>query len=155
MAISAGILLYREVGPRFEVLIAHPGGPLWATRDDGAWSIPKGEIDAAEDVTAAAVREFEEETGHRLRDTVLQPLGTVRQRSGKVVHGFAVRADMNPDDLASNRVEIIWPPRSATRITIPEIDRLAWVDPETARRKLNPAQGAFVDRLVVLLQVET
>ena len=150
-ASSAGILLYRlsEAGP--EVLLVHPGGPFWARKDLGAWSIPKGEPDAGEDARAAALREFAEETGTRLAGGALDELGTVKQKSGKVVTAFAVAGDLDPATLASNTFEVEWPPRSGRRQSFPEVDRAEWFDLDTAREKLNPAQAAFVDRLAALL----
>jgi predicted NUDIX family NTP pyrophosphohydrolase len=145
---SAGILLYRRVEGGVEVLIAHPGGPFWAGKDDHAWSIPKGEIGAGEEPLAAALREFEEESGCPAPDGSPRYLGTIRQRAGKIVHGFAVEGDFDPGRLASNSIEVEWPPRSGRRLAIPEIDRVLWVDPAQAADKLNSAQVAFVERLL-------
>lgn len=131
----------------------HPGGPLWRRRDEGAWSIPKGEIDAGEDPEEAARRELEEETGWRV-DGALHDLGTVRQAAGKVVHAFAALQDVEPDTLRPHMIEITWPPRSGRTIEIPEVDRAEWFDPETARRKVNPAQAAFLDRLGPVLSAD-
>lgn len=147
---SAGILLYRQTTSGLEVLIAHPGGPLWAHRDEGAWSIPKGLIDPDEDEESAARREFTEETGHPV-DGPAMDLGTVQLRSRKVVHGFAVEGDIDPESIVSNTFPLEWPPRSGRFVDTPEIDRVAWCDPARARRLLNPAQVAFVDRLVAML----
>lgn len=130
--------------------MAHPGGPFWARRDEGAWSIPKGLPEPGEDHVTAARREFHEETG----TTVIGPardLGTVLQKAGKEVHGFAVEGDLDPETITSNLVEFAWPPGTGRTITIPEIDRVAWVAPEQAVRLLNPAQAAFVERLVAAL----
>ncbi len=151
MRASAGILLFRRGSAGIEVLIAHPGGPIWAKRDDGAWSIPKGELEPGEEPADAALREFEEETGASVADEPLMPLGTIEQRSGKVVHAFAVEGDFDPDGLESNLIEITWPYRSGHKLLIPEIDRVAWVDPGVAVRKLNTAQGPFIDRLLELV----
>jgi predicted NUDIX family NTP pyrophosphohydrolase len=145
--ISAGILLYRRRDSGVEVLLVHPGGPLWAKKDDGAWSIPKGEVDDAEDLLAAARRELREETGLEPEGPFVA-LGSVRQRSGKTVHAFAAEGDCVPSALSSNTFELEWPPRSGRRATFPEVDRAEYFDPETAQRKLNAAQGPFVQRLV-------
>lgn len=140
---SAGVLLFRRVSGEIEVLVAHPGGPYWAGKDDGAWSIPKGLVQPGETPTEAAVREFGEETGGRLDPKRLRPIGTVRQAGGKVVHGFAAEGDFDPASLRSNLVEVRWP----RTMVVPEIDRVAWVGLDEARRLLNPAQIAFVERL--------
>ena len=159
--VSAGVLLFRRDGDgHLELLLAHPGGPLFARRDEGAWTIPKGAPDDDGDLLEAARREFAEETGHDLRsiarDQSAPPieLGTVVQRSGKVVHGWAVEGDLDPSAAHSNTFEIEWPPHSGRSVTAPEIDRVAWFDLATARRKANPAQVAFVDRLVERLAEE-
>jgi predicted NUDIX family NTP pyrophosphohydrolase len=151
LARSAGILLYRlrDGGP--EVLLVHPGGPFWARKDAGAWSIPKGEYDDAEDPQAGALREFEEETGTALSPAALADLGTVRLKSGKRVAAWAVEGDLDADTIASNTFELEWPPRSGRMQTVPEVDRAGWFGLAEAREKLNPAQGAFLDRLSDLL----
>lgn len=151
---SAGVLPYRRRRGHLEVLVAHPGGPFWAGREDGAWSLPKGEPEPGEPPRRAAARELAEETGLRVEPEALLPLGTVRLRSGKVVHGFAVEADLDPATVRSNTVEMEWPPGSGRRIRFAEIDRVAWVSPDEARRLLNPAQAAFVERLVEVLNTE-
>jgi predicted NUDIX family NTP pyrophosphohydrolase len=142
---SAGILLYRD-GP--EVLLVHPGGPFWASKDAGAWSIPKGEHDDAEDAQACALREFAEETGSAPAPGELTDLGTVRQKSGKVVQAWALAGDLDADAIRSNTFELEWPPRSGRRQTFPEVDRAAWFPLEEARARINPAQAAFLDRLL-------
>ena len=150
--LSSGLLLYRWVGDDVEVLVAHPGGPIWSRRDMGAWSLPKGALlDGSEELQAAARREFEEETGHRPPDGEALDLGEVRMRSGKIVHGWALEGDLDPAHLRSMRVEVEWPPRSGRLLNVPEIDRLLWARLAEARRRLNPAQAAFVDRLLGVL----
>jgi predicted NUDIX family NTP pyrophosphohydrolase len=148
---SAGILLHRRGGSGAEVLLVHPGGPFWARKDLGAWSIPKGELDEGEDPRACALREFAEETGTRLPDGALEDLGSVKLKSGKVVVAFAVEGDLDPATLVSNTLELEWPPRSGRTQVFPEIDRAEWFGLDAAREKLNPAQAAFVDRLESLL----
>ncbi|MEN0067293.1 MAG: NUDIX domain-containing protein [Myxococcota bacterium] len=147
--VSAGILLYRRV-PHLEVLIVHPGGPFWAKKDLGAWSIPKGLLEPGEDALTAAVREFQEETSWSVAGPFLD-LGEVRQKSGKLVRAFGAAGDADPATLVSNRIEIDWPPRSGRKMTIPEVDRAAWLVPDQARAKLNPAQAPFLDRLQATL----
>jgi predicted NUDIX family NTP pyrophosphohydrolase len=149
--LSAGLLLFRHIDGELEVLVAHPGGPIWARRDAGAWSIPKGALNPDEPALDAARREFEEETGHRAPDGDAIDLGEVRMRSGKTVHGFALEGDLDPASIHSMRVEIEWPPRSGRRLRVPEIDRVLWAGPAEARRRLNPAQAEFVTRLIAHL----
>ena len=151
MRTSAGILLFRRDSDGVRVLLAHPGGPLWATRDDGAWSIPKGELDGGEDPLDAARREFAEESGHPPPEGSYLDLGEVRLRSRKVVRAWAVEGDLDPATAVSSTFELEWPPASGRTITVPEVDRLAWFRPEEAALKLSPAQVAFVERLVKLL----
>lgn len=152
---SAGLLPYRH-GPRgLEVLVAHPGGPLWARKDAGAWSLIKGEADegeaAPDELLGVARREFQEETGHPPPDGEPLPLGHVRSKSGKVVWAWAVPGDLDPATIVSGTFELEWPPRSGRRASFPEVDRVAWSTPDEARERLNPAQAAFVDRLVAAL----
>jgi predicted NUDIX family NTP pyrophosphohydrolase len=148
---SAGILLYRRREQAVEVLLVHPGGPLWARRDAGAWSIPKGEYGEGEDPLAVALREFEEETGRRLPTDRLVVLGEVRQRGGKVVSAWAAPGDLDPEAITSNTFTLEWPPRSGVRREFPEVDRAGWFDPATAREKLLAAQAELVDRLLAVL----
>jgi predicted NUDIX family NTP pyrophosphohydrolase len=148
--ISAGILLYRGEGNSLEVLLVHPGGPFWAKKDEGAWSIPKGELDEGEESRACALRELEEEIGSSL-DLVpeqLAELGEVRLKSGKRVHGWAAEGDFDPASLHSNTFAMEWPPRSGKQREFPEVDRAEWFAPEQARLKINPAQAVFLDRLL-------
>lgn len=142
---SAGILLHRAGGT--EVLLVHPGGPFWRRKDAGAWSIPKGEVEDGEAPRAAALREFAEETGTRLPDGALEPLGSVKLKSGKLVHAFAAAGDLDPDAIVSSTFELEWPPRSGRLQQFPEVDRAGWFGLDEAREKLNPAQAAFIDRL--------
>jgi len=149
---SSGILLYRDGedgAPEF--LLIHPGGPYWAKRDEGAWSIPKGGIEGEEDSRTAALRELDEELGAAAPDldpAELIELGSVRQRAGKVVDGWGAEGDFDPAALDSNTFEMEWPPRSGREVVFPEVDRADWFDLEAARRKLLPAQGEFLDRLL-------
>ena len=144
---SAGLLLFRETRDGLEVLLVHPGGPFWARKDDGAWSIPKGEFEDGEDPLAAARREFEEETGARPPAGEPIPLEPVRQPSGKIVHAWAVRGDFDPRDLKSNTFRMEWPPRSGREGEFPEVDRAAWFTFEQARRKIQKGQIAIIDEL--------
>jgi predicted NUDIX family NTP pyrophosphohydrolase len=145
---SAGLLLYRRTPNGIEVLLAHPGGPLWAKRDAGAWTAPKGEIEQGEEPLAVARREFREETGHDAPSGMCIDLGTVRQKSGKVVTAWGCEGDLDPATASSNTFPFEWPPGSGRFREIPEVDRVAWFSPAEARDKLNPAQVAFVDRLL-------
>jgi len=129
-----------------EVLLVHPGGPFWAKKDEGVWSIPKGEPGEGEAALDTARREFEEETSLRAEGPFL-PLGSVRQKGGKVVQAWAFAGDCDPALVRSNTCEIEWPPRSGRRRTIPEVDRAEWFDLAEARRRINPAQAAFLDVL--------
>jgi predicted NUDIX family NTP pyrophosphohydrolase len=152
---SAGLLLYRRTtGGRVEVLLAHPGGPMWAKRDEGAWSVPKGEIESHEeaDPYAVARREFEEETGHRPPDGEPVDLGEVRQKSGKMVVAFALEGDLDAATARSNTFPLQWPPSSGRWITIPEVDRVEWFAPDDARRRINEAQWPLVERLLSALR---
>jgi predicted NUDIX family NTP pyrophosphohydrolase len=144
---SAGILLHRDAGGGIEVLLVHPGGPFWARRDAGVWSIPKGEYSDGEDPLDAARREFAEELGSRAPDGDPADLGEIRQKSGKVVHGWALAGDLDPVTIQSNTFTVEWPPRSGRMTEFPEVDRAEWFGLERAREKINPAQAAFLDRL--------
>ena len=147
---SAGILLYRGEGNSLEVLLVHPGGPFWAKKDEGSWSIPKGELEDGEESRACALREMEEEIGSSLGlvPERLSELGEVRLKSGKRVHGWAAEGDFDPASLRSNTFAMEWPPRSGKEQEFPEVDRAEWFAPEQALLKINPAQAAFIDRLV-------
>ena len=145
---SAGILLYRVADGAVEVLLVHPGGPFWARRDAGVWSIPKGEYEDGDDPRVCALREFEEETGTALPPGELTDLGELKQKSGKLVRAFAAEGDLDTDTVASNTFEMEWPPRSGRMAEFPEVDRAAWFGIEEARDKLVPAQTGFLDRLI-------
>ncbi|MBS9535757.1 NUDIX domain-containing protein [Mycobacterium sp. M1] len=145
---SAGLLLYRGAGAAVEVLIVHPGGPFWARKDDGAWSIPKGEYTGDEDPWAAARREFAEEVGVPAPDGARLDLGSVTQAGGKVVTVFAVAGDLDVQAAYSNTFELEWPPRSGTMREFPEVDRVEWFAVEQARVKLLAGQRPFLDRLL-------
>ena len=147
---SAGILLYRRSGDEPELLLVHPGGPFWARKDKGVWSIPKGEYMDDEDPRAAALREFEEELGTEApadADALLD-LGEVKQRSGKVVTAYGLEGDLDASDITSNTFEMEWPPRSGKTEEFPEVDRAGWFAPAEARAKLVPAQAELIDRLL-------
>lgn len=144
---SAGILLYRQGDGRLEVLLGHMGGPLWARRDDAAWSVPKGEYEQDETPEAAARREFEEELGLPVPDGELVPLGEVVQSSGKVVTTWALAGDLDPSAVVPGTFEMEWPKGSGRIQEFPEIDRVAWFTLDEARDKLVKAQRAFLDRL--------
>ena len=130
-----------------EVLLVHPGGPFWARHDAGAWSIPKGEYSDGEDPLDAARREFAEELGSPAPDGDPADLGEIRQKSGKIVHGWALAGDLDPVAIQSNTFTLEWPPRSGRMKEFPEVDRAEWFELEHARDKINPAQAAFLDRL--------
>ena len=148
--VSAGVLVYRRLAGQLEVLLAHPGGPIFRRRDAGAWTIPKGEIEPGEEPLTAARRELLEETGFSFEGPYA-PLGTVKQKNGKVVHAFACEGSVDPRELKSNLFRMQWPPRSGKFAEFPELDRGAYFDVTTAREKLNEAQGELVVRLVALL----
>jgi predicted NUDIX family NTP pyrophosphohydrolase len=148
-ATSAGILLHRRAGAATEVLLVHPGGPFWAKKDLGAWSVPKGEVGEGEDPRACALRELGEELGSGLGLAAgdLTELGSVRQKGGKTVHCWAAEGDFDPAELRSNTFTMEWPPRSGTQQEFPEVDRAEWFGLEAAREKINPAQAELLDRL--------
>ncbi len=148
--VSAGVLVFRRAAGELEVLLAHPGGPIFRRRDAGAWTIPKGEIEPGEEPLAAAQRELSEETGFAF-DGPFLPLGTVKQKNGKVVHAWACEGSVDPKGLKSNLFSMQWPPRSGKFAEFPELDRAEYFDVTTAREKLNEAQGELVVRLVALL----
>ena len=146
--LSAGIVLYRPAPSGLHVLLGHMGGPYWARKDIGAWTIPKGEYPADEDALSAARREFEEETGHPIPANELIDLGEVRQSGGKIVRTWAVEGDLDTTTAVSNTFELEWPPRSGRVQTFPELDRLEWFDIDLAHTKIITAQRTFLDRLL-------
>jgi predicted NUDIX family NTP pyrophosphohydrolase len=143
---SAGLLLFRRKTDGLEVLLVHPGGPLWAKKDDGAWSIPKGEIDDGEDPLSAARREFNEELGSPVSGKFIE-LTSIRQASGKIVYAWAVESDFDPATLTSGLFSMEWPPRSGRQQQFPEVDRAEWFTIDRAKQKINPAQIPLLDQL--------
>jgi predicted NUDIX family NTP pyrophosphohydrolase len=150
---SAGILMYRRRGDGVELFLVHPGGPFWARKDLGAWSIPKGEYAEGEDPAAVARREFAEETGASPPGE-LRPLGELVQPGRKIVTAWALEGDLDPSTLRSNRFELEWPPRSGRRQSFPEVDRGDWFSPAEAGRKILPGQREFIDRVLRLIGKE-
>jgi predicted NUDIX family NTP pyrophosphohydrolase len=154
--LSAGILLYRRTAAGLEVLLAHPGGPFFARKDAGAWTIPKGEPGPGEDrspagLLAVARRELEEETGHGAPGGPVIDLGAITQPGGKVVHGWALQGDLDPAAARSNTFEMEWPPRSGRQASFPEVDRVAWFDVGEAVQRIHPAQISLLQRLQAAL----
>ncbi len=145
---SAGLLLFREASGGLEVLLVHPGGPFWSRKDEGAWSIPKGEIDEGEDPLEAARRELEEETGASAQGEAI-PLGSLKQSGGKIVHAWAVRGDFDPALLRSDTFLLEWPPKSGRMQEFPEVDRAGWFAMDVAKRKILKGQTGFLERLQV------
>lgn len=153
MRVSAGILLFRRTRGDVEVLLAHPGGPFFQRRDNGHWSIPKGEPDPDEPLLAAARREFEEETGHPPPPGRVIELGSITQKGGKVVYAWALEGDLDPETVHSIEFAMEWPPGSGTQQSFPEIDRVAWCGPDEARRRIKAAQIPLLDRLDAALGI--
>jgi predicted NUDIX family NTP pyrophosphohydrolase len=149
--VSAGILLFRRHQDRLELLLAHPGGPFWQTRDLGHWTIPKGEVEPGEAWLTVARREFAEEVGTELEVRDDLPLGEITQKSGKLVVAWGVEGDLDPAFAHSNTFSIEWPPKSGRIQVFPEIDRVEWFEAPEARRRLKPAQVPFIDRLEAAL----
>jgi predicted NUDIX family NTP pyrophosphohydrolase len=143
--------MFRRTPTGPQVLLVHPGGPWFANKDAGAWSIPKGEPAEGEDLIDTARREFQEETGVKLKDDNLLPLGEVKQKAGKVVHAWAFEGDCDPDRIVCNTFRMQYPPGSGQWRTFPEVDKAAFYDLAAAREKINPAQAAFLDRLLEAL----
>ena len=153
---SAGILLYRRRDAVLEVLLIHPGGPFFGKKDLGNWSIPKGEVDAADpDVQGTARREFEEEVGKPVPDGPLIELGSIRQKSGKIVYAWAVEGDLDTSTMSSNYIELDWPPFSGRKKRFPEVDRWVYYGPEEARTHMKDTQIPLLDRLVSALALES
>ena len=151
--VSAGLLMYRVCGGQVEVLLVHPGGPLFRNKDDGAWSIPKGEPEPGEDLLATAQREFHEETGLAPTGPLL-PLSPITQKGGKVVHAWAFAGDCDPAAIVSNTFDMEWPPHSGRQATFPEIDRAEFFALDQARRKIKPAQSPLIDELAAMLRAK-
>jgi predicted NUDIX family NTP pyrophosphohydrolase len=150
--VSAGLLLYRKTNGELEFLLVHLGGPFWAKKDDGAWFLPKGEVNPEEDEKAAAIREFQEETGLEVDPaSPLISLGTVKHKSGKLVHAWAMAGDCDLGTVHSNTFEVEWPPKSGKKQTFPEIDRAAFFTLAAAEKKMHPTEFEFLTRLVGLL----
>lgn len=148
--VSAGVLVYRTRQGVLEVLLVHPGGPFWAKRDAGAWSIPKGEVDSSEAPLDAAKREFQEETGFTVSGNYT-PLNPLRQPGGKVVHAWAVQGECDPASLRSNTFTLEWPPRSGQKKEFPEIDRADWFPMDEALRRILPGQAGFLRELATIV----
>ena len=147
---SAGILLYRLLKNKPELFLVHPGGPFWTNKDAGAWTIPKGEYDINEEPLAAAIREFSEETGHIISGNFIS-LTPIIQKAGKQVDAWALEGDIDATNIRSNSFNIEWPPKSGNWKSYPEIDRAEWFDIKTAKEKINPAQVAFLEELIMKL----
>ncbi|HVZ96353.1 MAG TPA: NUDIX domain-containing protein [Chitinophagaceae bacterium] len=143
---SAGLLAFKKNSGKTEVFLVHPGGPFWKNKDEGAWSIPKGEIEENEDILKAAIREFEEETGSPVSGEFIL-LRPVKQKSGKIIHAWAAEHDMDATKIVSNTFEMEWPPKSGKRQSFPEIDKGGWFSIAEARKKINGAQVEFLDEL--------
>lgn len=148
---SAGILLYRYIDTQLQVFLVHPGGPFFKNKDEGAWSIPKGEFLGNEDPLLAARREFLEETGQKLVGEKFIQLSPIKQKNGKTVFAWAVEGDIDPDTIVSNLFEIEWPPKSGKQASFAEVDRAAWFNTGEAKIKINPAQAALINQLQSLL----
>lgn len=144
---SAGIILYRKNNMMLEVMLVHPGGPFWAKKDIGVWSIPKGEFDEDEDALAAAKREFEEEVGKKVLAKEFIELSPVKSKSNKIVYAFAANEDFDTTNTTSNLIWVDWPPKSGKKIEIPEVDKAAWFDIETAKQKILPYQLPLLEEL--------
>jgi len=151
---SAGILIYRKRNDAFEVLLGHPGGPFWAKKDLGAWSIPKGEFEESELPLDAAKREFFEETGQTAPSGEYLDLGAIKRKDGKIIQVWAVEGDMAIRSSGASSVTLEWPPKSGKMITFPEIDRMEWIDLDQAGAKMHYGQSAFVERLAEHLGVK-
>ncbi|MBP1633972.1 MAG: Phosphohydrolase [Acidobacteria bacterium] len=149
---SAGLVVFREAAHGPEVLLVHPGGPFWARRDEGAWSIPKGEVAEGEDALQAARREFEEETGAAAPGGPVFALAPCRQKGGKIVEAWAIAGELDPSTLRSNTFALEWPPRSGRHVQVPEVDRAAWFPLDEARRRILEGQRPLIDELEARLR---
>jgi predicted NUDIX family NTP pyrophosphohydrolase len=147
---SAGILLFKKINQQLQVLLVHPGGPFWANKDLGAWSIPKGEFQETEEPLAAAVREMEEETGYKVQGPFL-PLTPIKQKAGKLVMAWAVEGDFDANAIKSNTFKIQWPYKSGKWFSVPEVDKAGWFTVNEAKQKINLAQVSFIDELTMYL----
>lgn len=150
-AISSGLLIYRMKKGQLEVLLVHPGGPFWSKKDLGTWSIPKGEVEEDEGLLEGAIREVREETGILVEGNFLA-LTPVRQKAGKIIHAWAVNAEVDTGNITSNSFELEWPPRSGTRKTFPEIDKASWFGIGEALKKINPGQSPLLHELMSILK---
>ncbi len=151
--VSAGLLVYRKSSTDLEVLLVHPGGPFWAKKDEGAWSIPKGEIEEGEEPLQVAIREFQEETGKTIAGK-LQSMEPLRQPGGKLVYAWAIEGDFDPSEFRSNTFDLEWPPKSGRRQEFPEVDRAAWFPIEAAMIKILHGQQGFITQLLALLNLD-
>ena len=147
---SAGILLYKKIFNDLQIFLVHPGGPFFKNKDEGNWSIPKGEFLDDEEPLSAAKREFKEETGQTIDGDFIS-VGSIKQKGGKTVYAWAVEGDIDHETIVSNVFDLEWPPRSGKMITIPEVDRAGWFDIVVAKQKINPAQVPFIEQLVEIL----
>ena len=143
---SAGILLYRLKSGKLQFLLVHPGGPFWAKKDAGSWSVPKGEPDEDEEILPAAIREMEEETGFKAKGNFI-PLAPVKQKSGKIIYAFALQSEFEPENLKSNTCNVEWPPRSGKKLEIPEVDKAEWFSFEEAQEKIVKGQVPILTEL--------
>ena len=150
---SAGLLLFRRGDAGLELFLAHPGGPFWTRQDAGSWTLPKGMVEEGEEALEAACREFREETGIEPHGPFL-PLGSIRQKAGKLVHAWAWEGDADPAAVHSNLMHMEWPRGSGRWQSFPEVDRCEWFDPDEARRRINTAQAELIDRLEARLRGE-
>ncbi len=149
---SAGILLYKKMNDKIEFLLVHPGGPYFAKKDEGVWSIPKGEYEVTESPLEAAIREFKEETGYDVNGAFTE-LNPVKLKSGKEVHAWAAKGDLDCEGIVSNSFKMEWPPKSGKIKEFPEIDRAGWFSPEESRRKINLSQFSFIEQVLVIEKI--
>ena len=150
---SAGLLMFRRRSGVLEVLLGHPGGPYWAGKDEGTWTVPKGGLHDGETPLDSAIREFNEETGLDSHGPYIA-LGSITQKSGKIVHAWAFEGDCAPADISSSHTKVEWPPRSGKYIEVPELDQTEFFEPKKARKRINPAQVPLIDRLIAALSIK-